>query len=45
MTYPEFQRSLLWEVVASLPTPDEWPICAEADAAPCFPGGMDWTTR
>ena len=21
------------------------PICAEADAAPCFPGGMDWTTR
>ena len=20
-------------------------ICAEADAAPCFPGGMDWTTR
>lgn len=21
------------------------PICAGADAAPCFPGGMDWTTR
>ena len=24
MTYPEFQRSLLWELTASLPTPDEW---------------------
>ena len=24
MTYPEFQRSLLWELAAGLPTPDEW---------------------
>ena len=24
MTYPEFQRSLLWEMAASLSTPDEW---------------------
>ena len=45
MTYPEFQRSLLWEVAASFPRRMSGPICAEADAAPCFPGGMDWTTR
>ena len=44
MTYAEFQRFLLWEVAASFPRRMSGPICAEADAAPCFPGAMGWTT-
>ena len=37
MTYPEFRRSLLWELAASFPRRMSGPICAGADAAPCFP--------
>ena len=39
MTYPEFQRSLLWEVAASLPTPDEWAYLCGGGCRTLFPWG------
>lgn len=42
MTYPEFQRSLLWELAASLPTPDEWAYLCGGGCRTLFPWG-GWT--
>ena len=39
MTYPEFQRSLLWEMAASLPTPDEWAYLCGGGCRTLFPWG------
>ena len=39
MTYPEFQRSLLWELAASLPTPDEWAYLCGGGCRTLFPWG------
>lgn len=39
MTYPEFQRFLLWEVAASLPTPDEWAYLCGGGCRTLFPWG------
>ena len=45
MTYPEFQRSLLWEMAASLPTPDEWAyLCGGGCRTPVSLGRLDWIT-
>ena len=42
MTYPEFQLSLLWELAASLPTPDEWAYLCGGGCRTLFPWGR-WT--
>ena len=39
MTYAEFQRFLLWEVAASLPTPDEWAYLCGGGCRTLFPWG------
>lgn len=39
MTYPEFQLSLLWELAASLPTPDEWAYLCGGGCRTLFPWG------
>ena len=39
MTYPEFQRSLLWELAASLPTQDEWAYLCGGGCRTLFPWG------
>lgn len=44
MTYPEVQRSLLWELTATLPTPDEWAYLCGGGCRTLFPWGMDWIT-
>ena len=44
MTYPKFLLSLVWELAATPPHRTSGPIWPGADAAPCSPGGMDWTT-
>ena len=39
MTYPAFQRSLLWELAATLPTPDEWAYLCGGGCRTLFPWG------
>ena len=39
MTYPEFQRSLLWELAATLPTADEWAYLCGGGCRTLFPWG------
>ena len=47
MTYPEFQLSLLWELAATLPTPDEWAYLCGGGCRTLFPwgDGMDYEMR
>ena len=39
MTYPEFRRSLLWDLTATLPTPDEWAYLCGGGCRTLFPWG------
>lgn len=39
MTYPKFLLSLVWELAATLPTPDEWAYLAGGGCRTLFPWG------
>ena len=39
ITYPEFRQSLLWELTATLPTPDEWAYLCGGGCRTLFPWG------
>ena len=41
VTYPKFLLSLVWELAATLPTPDEWAYLAGGGCRTLFPWG-DW---